>query len=78
MTAIAPWAGLAHLYDLAMITALTGGILGLFVLLVRRGVLRTSFGSEQWRARLARHMPYGVAIAGAGGFVMLNGLLTKP
>lgn len=63
MTALAPWAGLERLYDLAAVTALAGGALALLVLCAR---------ARQPGPRLGRRVPYGIAIALSGALVILR------
>ena len=69
MAALALWAGLEHLLDLAIAVALCGGVLALVLVAVRRLVAAVRALPGAPRPRLltvGEGVPYGVAIAGGG------------
>jgi prepilin peptidase CpaA len=71
-------------YHLVILTGVLGGVLGLFYLLLARllpaarpaGPAASFFqrvrAIEAWRIRRRGPLPYGVAIAGAGAFLLLR------
>lgn len=71
-------------YQLVVLTGLLGGVLGVFYLLLARLLpvavpagpeapfFRRIWAVEAWRIRRRGPLPYGVAIAGAGAFLLLR------
>jgi prepilin peptidase CpaA len=83
MTALAIGLSPFDCYRFVVATALAGGILGIAYLLLSSGLrpMRKSRGSsllgrvlavETWRIRRHGPLPYGVAIAAGGAFVLLH------
>ncbi len=67
--AIALWIGFDHLADYGLYAALLGGLLTLFILIIRRHPLPTVLIRQSWIARLhdqGNGVPYGIALAVAG------------
>lgn len=67
--AIALWVGFDHLADYSLYAALLGGLLTLFILIMRRHPLPTVLIRQNWIARLhdqGNGVPYGIALAVAG------------
>ncbi|MFZ0706047.1 MAG: prepilin peptidase [Candidatus Korobacteraceae bacterium] len=88
MAAIAAFAGLAHLPELLLATALAGGVFALAVVIIRgalgdilRGLFggwcfpRTSHNDSPPRARL--YLPYGVPIAVGALLTFYSGVLAS-
>ncbi len=83
MTALAIGLPPSDCYRFVVATALAGGILGVAYLLLSRSLwarrklrakslLGRVMAVESWRIRRRGPLPYGVAIAVAGGFVLLH------
>lgn len=83
MTAFAVGLSPLNSYRFVVATAIAGGLLGIAYLLLSRSprfvglTKRTSllgrvFAVEAWRIRRRGPLPYGVAIAAGGAFVLLN------
>lgn len=67
--ATALWFGFSHLMDYLLIAAMFGGVLTLFILIVRQWPLPLFFARQLWIARLhdmKSGIPYGIALALAG------------
>ncbi len=67
--ATALWVGLDHLADYSLCAAALGGLLTLFILILRRYPLPVMLVRLPWLARLhdkASGVPYGIALAVAG------------
>lgn len=80
LTAVALWAGPAHVLPVLMITALAGGLLGLVLASPVRFGLALAVDRRGHTALrdnvLAGALPYGIAIAGGGlylGWILLQG-----
>ncbi len=67
MTAVALFAGLAHLVQFALATVIAGGVLALASLVVHQA---RAFAVTRTGSDFGRDIPYGVAIAIAGVVVM--------
>jgi prepilin peptidase CpaA len=83
MTAVAIGLSPSDCYRFVVVTALAGGVLGIAYLLLSRRLIpmrmskRTSLlkrvmAAETWRIRRRGPLPYGVAIAAGGAFVLLH------
>jgi prepilin peptidase CpaA len=83
MTACAVGLSPFDCYRFVVVTALAGGILGITYLLLSRrlvpmrlskrtSLLRRVIANEAWRIRRRGPLPYGVAIAAGGAFVLLH------
>ncbi|MDB5474581.1 MAG: cpaA [Phenylobacterium sp.] len=65
------WAGLAHLSDFALVTALTGaGLAGLMLSPLRRWMPRPAWADGAAGSGLGQPMPFGVPIAAGGTWVL--------
>jgi prepilin peptidase CpaA len=74
--AVALFAGVAHLSNLVLVTALVGGFMGL-VSLASRPTRALVIWSMRGKGDFGRGIPYGVAIA-AGGVVVVWSQLIAP
>jgi prepilin peptidase CpaA len=83
MTALAIGLSPLNCYRFVVVTAITGGLLGIAYLVLSRSkrtphrasgrsLLRRVMAVEFWRARRRGPLPYGVAIAAGGTFVLLH------
>jgi prepilin peptidase CpaA len=69
IAATALWMGPPGILPFLMATALTGGALATFVILLRRLPLPAALADREWARRLherKRGVPYGIALAGGG------------
>lgn len=75
LAAVAMWMGLEHVYEYALLSAVCGGIVTLFVLFLRNFPLPDGVAAQKWVSRLhdaGKGVPYGVALAAGGLFVYPN------
>jgi prepilin peptidase CpaA len=83
MTAFAIGLSPSDCYRFVVATALAGGVLGIIYLLLSRrlvpmrmsrhaSLLKRVIAAEAWRIRRRGPLPYGIAIAAGGAFVLLH------